>query len=202
MAAAGRRCTTWRGASSRRSRPSSFRTTGRVRPPSSRSMTAMRDVTVEAELRAVDDQRTGQALSGRSRQRSSPDRAARLGHVALDEIGADSFLFLDWKASDGSAGRSHFSPLPYKAHRLEAPELALQAQRDGGAVQLIADRAKAGLPRAGRGKPRRPFQRQCLRHPARRDRRLTFTPDDPSASVDAAAFVVRDLHSSYASRSN
>ena len=31
---------------------------------------------------------------------------------------------------------------------------------------------------------------------------LTFTPDDPSASVDAAAFVVRDLHSSYASRSN
>jgi hypothetical protein len=30
---------------------------------------------------------------------------------------------------------------------------------------------------------------------------LTFTPDDPSASVDAAAFVVRDLHSSYASRS-
>ena len=31
---------------------------------------------------------------------------------------------------------------------------------------------------------------------------IIFTPDDPATAVDVAAFVVRDLHSSHASRSN
>jgi len=158
-------------------------------------------VTVEAGLRAIVT--NGQVKHIQSLSASaSPDKAGTLGHVALDEIGADSFLFLDWQASDGSAGRSHFSPLPYKAHRLEAPELALQAERDGGIVQLSLTAQKPAFHVVVEADQGGHFSDNVFDMLPGETVSLTFTPDDPSASVDAAAFVVRDLHSSYASRSN
>ena len=119
----------------------------------------------------------------------------------LDQIDAGSFLFLDWKASDGSTGRSHFSPLPYKAHRLDAPEIELKAERDGSAIRLLLTAQKPALhvvveaPVAGH------FSDNAFDILPGEAVAVIFTPDDPATAVDVAAFVVRDLHSSYASRS-
>ena len=92
------------------------------------------------------------ARSPRSKARSGRTPLDELGRVGLDEIGADAFLFLDWtRRRRPSAGRSHFSGLPYKAHRLQPPGLALDARTRGRVHPADAHRAEAGLPRGGRG---------------------------------------------------
>jgi beta-mannosidase len=158
------------------------------------------DVTIEARLLVVEPSGQTKPLPSFSGV-AGPDRAATLGHVKLDQIDAGNFLFLDWQASDGAAGRSHFSPLPYKAHRLEAPDVGLKAERDGEAIRLsltaeklafhvVVDTAVAGH-----------FSDNAFDILPGDTVAITFTPDDPATAVDVAAFVVRDLHSSYASRS-
>ena len=161
------------------------------------------DVTVEARLRVVETGGSIRTVAVALRRGRPPTAASTLGHVALDEIGADSFLFLDWQASDGAAGRSHFSPLPYKALRLAAARTVAGRRTRWRQRPPVAHRAKAGLPRDGRGERRRPLQRQCLRHSARRDRRRS--PSRPTIRRHRRSArrpsSLRDLHSSYASRS-
>lgn len=161
----------------------------------------LEDHAVEAELRAVGTgwhARTVASLSGRV----PIDRARSLVRVALDALGPDDFLFLDWKASDGSSGRSHFSPRPYKAHRLEPPGLRLAAARDGDAVriELAAERpafhVMVEAPVPGR------FSDNVFDILPGETVALTFTPAPGTAFPGAQEFVLRDLHSSYASRSS
>ena len=138
----------------------------------------------------------------RFRARSATDRASTLGHVALAEIGADSVLFLDWQASDGAAGRSHFSPLPYKSLRLAAPGLSLHTERDGGSIRLSLTAQKPAFHVNVEANVAGHFSDNAFDILPGEIVTVTFTPDDPAAPpVGAEAFVLRDLHSSYASRS-
>jgi beta-mannosidase len=159
-------------------------------------------VTVEAELKIVE-------TNGRVEQVSSlwgevgPDKAATLGHAALDLAGPDAFLFLDWRASDGSSGRSHFSPLPYKSHRLEPPELTLEAERDGEAIRLALTVRKPAFHVVVEASDLGHFSDNAFDILPGETVAITFTPEHPDAfPTGAQDFVLRDLHSSYASRSS
>jgi beta-mannosidase len=158
------------------------------------------DVTIDARLRIIEPGGQTKPLPSFSGV-AGPDRAATLGQVRLDQIDEGSFLFLDWQASDGSTGRGHFSPLPYKAHRLEAPEIELKAERDDGVVRLSLTAQRPAFhvvveaPLAGH------FSDNAFDILPGETVAVIFTPDDPATAIDVAAFVVRDLHSSYASRS-
>jgi beta-mannosidase len=158
--------------------------------------------TVEARLRVVE-------TDGRVRPVSSfssvvgPDKAETLGNVALDVLGPDAFLFLDWHASDGSAGRSHFSPLPYKAHRLEPPQLTLRTEPDGNAIRLALTAQKPAFHVVVEARNGGHFSDNTFDILPDETVTITFTPDHPKAfPTGAQDFVLRDLHSSYASRSS
>jgi beta-mannosidase len=156
---------------------------------------------VEAELRIVDTSGRVRSLASFSGA-VSPDRAGMLGRIALDQIGASEFLFLDWRSSNEAVGRSHFSSLPYKAHRLDAPGLALKTERRGHAIRLELTARRPAFhvvvePKAG-GR----FSDNVFDILPGETVAITFTPDDPKAfAASAESFVLRDLHSSYASRS-
>ena len=88
-----------------------------------RSTTAMRDVTVEAEAarrRDLDGQvevavHRFPAWSNAGRRRRTLGQLRARARSARTASSSST-----GRPSDGSAGRSHFSPLPYKAHRLQA----------------------------------------------------------------------------------
>jgi beta-mannosidase len=133
---------------------------------------------------------------------TEPDEALKLGSVSLDTLGPDEFLFLDWKASDGSSGRSHFSPRRYKTHRLQSPGIALSARPDGNVVRLSLTAERLALYVAVESRAAGHFSDNVFDILPGETVELTFTPDDPAAvSAGVADFIVRDLHSSYASRS-
>ncbi len=155
------------------------------------------DVTVSADLYCVDASGKMTPVS----TLSSPvetDAAHTLGHVAQDAIPAGSFLFVDWKSGDGSSGRSHFSPLPYKAHKLEPTGLSLNAEKVGDTVQLKLTTQKPAFhvsveaPTGGR------FSDNAFDILPGETVAITFTPDDQRAlSGVVGDFILRDLHSSY-----
>ena len=202
MAAAGRRCTTWPGASSRRSRPSSFRTRSRAMPRSSRSMTAMRDVTVEAELRAVETDGQVRHLQSFSAA-ASPDRAAhaRPRRARRDRRGQFPVPRLE-------GCRRQRRAQPFLAAALQGasasrrPDWRCKPSATAALIQLSLTAQKPAFHVLVEAEPAGHFSDNAFDILPGETVSLTFTPDDPSASVDAAAFVVRDLHSSYASRSN
>jgi beta-mannosidase len=133
---------------------------------------------------------------------TEPDEALKLGSVSLDTLGPDEFLFLDWKASDGSSGRSHFSPRRYKTHRLQSPGIALSARPDGNVVRLSLTAERLALYVAVESRAAGHFSDNVFDILPGETVELTFTPDDPAdLSAGVADFIVRDLHSSYASRS-
>ena len=159
------------------------------------------DVTIDARLRVVGTGgsiRTVASFSGAA----ATDRASTLGHVELAEIAADSVLLLDWQASNGAAGRSHFSPLPYKSLRLAAPELSLDVERDGGGLRLSLTTQKPAFHVNVEASVAGHFSDNVFDILPGEVATVIFTPDDPTAApVGAESFVLRDLHSSYASRS-
>ncbi len=156
------------------------------------------DVTVGADLHCVD---TGGRIYPLSTL-SSPvetDAAHTLGQVSVDAIPAGSFLFMDWKAADGSSGRSHFSPVPYKAHKLQAPGLSLNAERIGDTIQAKLTTQKPAFHVSVEALVSGHFSDNAFDILPGETVAITFTPDDPRAlSGVAGDFILRDLHSSYA----
>ena len=157
-------------------------------------------VTVEADLRAVAVDGAVRSL-GYLTGAAGTDAAVTLGEVSLDTLSAEEFLFLDWKASGSSSGRSHFSPQPYKAHRLQRPEIALRSERDGDDIRLSLTAQKPAFQVVVEAKIAGHFSDNVFDILPGETVELTFTPDDPATPVDARDFILRDLHSSYASRS-
>jgi beta-mannosidase len=160
------------------------------------------DVLVEAEVSIVD-------TSGKVRPAASlkhivgPDAAHVLGRLDLGQLGPDEFLFLDWGAVDGSAGRSHFSSLPYKAHSLQAPGLKLAAERERDSIRLALTAEKPAFHVAIETNVGGRFSDNLFDVLPGETIQLAFTPDDPRTfPTGPQDFVLRDLHSSYASRSS
>jgi beta-mannosidase len=157
-------------------------------------------VLVEAEVSVIDTGGSSRPLASFSGE-VRDDAAHVLGRVAIDGLGADSFLILDWGAGDGSSGRSHLSPLPYKAHGFEPPALALSVERRGDAAALSLTAHKPAFhvviePKLGGRLSDNDFDVLPGESIV-----VTFTPDDPTAfPAGPQDFVLRDLHSSYASR--
>jgi beta-mannosidase len=157
-------------------------------------------VLVEAEVSIIDTEGRSRPLASFSSE-VRDDAAHVLGRVALDELRADSFLFLDWDAGDGSSGRSHFSPLPYKAHRLEPPALALAVEQRGDAARLTLTAEKPAFHVVIEPKLAGRLSDNDLDILPGESVVVTFTPEDPRAfPAGPQDFVLRDLHSSYASR--
>ncbi|WP_442580046.1 beta-mannosidase [Mesorhizobium sp. ASY16-5R] len=159
------------------------------------------EVTVQADLHAVAVDGTVRSLGYLSGS-AGPDVAATLGETPFATLGPDEFLFLDWKASDGSSGRSHFSPRRYKTHRLQPPGIGLKTTSDGNKVHLSLTAERPAFYVAVEAKAAGRFSDNVFDILPGETVELTFTPDDPAAlSAVASDFIVRDLHSSYASRS-
>jgi beta-mannosidase len=156
------------------------------------------DVTVSADLACVDTGGRSYPLAAYSSPVEA-DAARRMGEISADDIPAGSFLFLDWNASDGSSGSSHFSPLPYKAHRLEAPDLDLEIAGEGEACLLTIGARKPAFHVVAESKVPGHFSDNAFDILPGRPVTITFTPDRPGLSPDN--FILRDLHSSSASRS-
>ena len=160
-----------------------------------------------AEIRAVND--TGAKLAFTVRLRAVSTRGqmrdiARFdGVCGLEEAvglgrasapAPDEFLFLDFEASNGATGRSHWSPERYKRHDLTNPGLSLQATRDG--ADWLVDISAAGLAlyvTAEADCPGR-FSDNVLDLLPGETARIRFTPDEPSAA--APHFTQRNLFSS------
>ncbi len=160
------------------------------------------EITLDADLRSVKPDGSIREI-GRLSGCVGPDAAATIGEVGSSELASGSFLFVDWRTGDGTSGRGHFSPLPYKHLSLEDPGLSLSAERKGSLFELRLTVRKPAFhvmveaPIAGR------FSENVFDVLPGDPVGFTFTPDDTFAlKADAVPFVTRDLHSCYAKRSS
>jgi beta-mannosidase len=159
------------------------------------------DASIEARLRVVETNGNSRTLASAGGA-VGPDAAKVLRRVAANEIGPDAFLFLDWTAADGSIGRSHFSPLPYKAHALQAPQLSLRVEQEGDVARLTIAAQSPAFHVVLESRSGGRFSDNLFDVLPGEPVEVTFTPGDPSGvPTGPQDFVLRDLHSSYASRS-
>ena len=90
-------------------------------------------VSVEISLKSVD-------INGNVRELSAAsgtvpvDKSSELAWLSSRDIGKDALLFFDFTASNGMAGRGHYTPVPYKKLPLVAPKISISSQRDESRV--------------------------------------------------------------------
>jgi beta-mannosidase len=106
-----------------------------------------------------------------------------------------------WELTDGTKGRNHFAPVPYKAIDLAHPELTVEAARMNGTAQLRIKSEKLSLYVGVECAESGSFSDNFFDLLPGESRTITFVPVD-SAAIDEAikSIKVRDLYSASRSR--
>ena len=144
----------------------------------------------------------GRCHRSRARSIAGPSRDDARPHRRSVRSAPDSFLFLDWQASDGIGRTQSFLAIAATRRIGSRPlKSGSTAERDGGAIRAVAHRPKPAFHVVIEATAGGHFSDNAFDILPGETSTITFTPDDPATAVDVAAFVVRDLHSSYASRS-
>ncbi len=119
---------------------------------------------------------------------ASVDTSVDIEKIPLSDLGEQELLYFSWQAEDGSGGRDHFAPRPYKSYDLLPANV--QLTQAGNDLILKSD-AAAFFVALEADVPGRFSDNGMLVLPDD-PVSLSFTPSDASASPK---FTMRDLHS-------
>jgi len=153
-------------------------------------------VTVDLEILSLDV--SGKAVVLQQVSHKVPtDRAVAIADVAPDNVPDDSILFYRWSASDGSAGRDHFAPQPYKALALQDAGIGMVVTTTAEGLAITLEASALALFVTLECDARGHFSDNVLTLYPGENATVTFTADEPEAAKAAATLVVRDLYSSF-----
>jgi beta-mannosidase len=131
----------------------------------------------------------------------APDRAAELGHIALDDLQPTEFLFFSWTGADGQViGENDYFPGPYKAYDFAETNIASRWETaEGEPVLVLRADAPAVFVTASAGIPGY-FSDNAVTLVPGRETRLRFTARDGhkvSRKTLASGLKLRHLRDTY-----
>ncbi|KXF75503.1 beta-mannosidase [Paramesorhizobium deserti] len=152
-------------------------------------------VVLDLEILAIDMSGDAVALQ-QVRETVATDRAVPIVSIALDEIPEASILLYRWSASDGSAGRDHFAPQPYKALALRDARIGMVVTTTAEGLSITLEASALALFVTLECEARGRFSDNVLTLFPGEQTTIAFIATEQEAAKAAATLVIRDLHSS------
>jgi beta-mannosidase len=140
----------------------------------------------------------GKAKPFKTISKSVPaDKAVEIAKLKKSDLPEGHILILDYEASDGSKGRTHFAHEPYKSLNIIKPDLSHVAKSVGGALHITIKAKHAALFVCAETSVHGSYSDNIIDMLPGESTTIIFTPDhrnDLQTALDN--LVIRDLYSS------
>lgn len=124
------------------------------------------------------------------------DEGVTLGTIDPADIPVGQILGYHWKASNGTTGGDHATPVPYKELKLLDPEISTDITTVGDQVHIKLSAQKLALFVALEADVAGKFSSNAFMITPEWSEEITFTPADGNAEAAAKSIKIRDLWSS------